>query len=84
MRDITSVVILWAKDIQNFLQIVATHYAEISPIKTYQGFRTFVKKNFQTGGITRFKHIGLWRYAQTITVIIILLLYYIDNRKFNS
>jgi hypothetical protein len=66
MCDITSIVILWAKDIQNFLQIVATHYAEISPIKTYQEFRTFVKKNFQTGDITRFKHIGLWRYAQMI------------------
>lgn len=83
MRDIASVVILWAKDIKNLLQIVNAHYAEISPIKIYQGFRTFVKKNFQTGGIAGFKHIGLWRSAQIITIILHITLKHIHSIKSN-
>ena len=61
MRAITSVVILWAKDIRNLLDIIHQHFQEISPIKLYQGFKVRVKKDFRTGGIQESKNIGLWR-----------------------
>ena len=61
MRVITSVVILWTKDIRNLLDIVHQYFQEISPIKVYQGFKVLVKKDFRTGGIQESKNIGLWR-----------------------